>query len=1133
MPKLRGRKIFRSSKGPGATPAEGAAPGKDVGQPQLLQVAAHSQQFINRTPQRISTISSLMYEADHEEIRANLGQQQQQLPGTYRSAGSLDDDYYAPGHGDRASRPISPIKIPSGNGADASPSGTTLTQRLQRGYKSLSELRLKHIFAKQTTVRRDNIEVDRYVEQYERELKSEKRAQARRDREIAENYDIKVHTLSATRQNTFEDDEVEHEQFEKAKIHNSHETDESGMEATPPLPTRRKPGIAATRFAKVRKPPLEMEEEAREREETPPQPPPRPSSYKQLLNKLPNLPSLPQLSRTKEERPNGQENTPAAKSGLRQNIKRLRKSIKRPAKIKPKQAQADSDEEEAEVEAPPTKSSSGNLRARISRFASTEQLQQRWRKSFKGSSKAATEGAEKAETTTETAPGSTTSGVLGSLLLGSQLEKTLAKLNEKMHQLKFFQRHSANRNPEPTAGPKPNTVGHEPVEIDDDEELAATYHHSDSDEDEDGDGDSGEDISAEEAFGKIQEEEEDNSRRGSSSLSGAAPAHAARQMAKLAEIQAASKSGAAAWSSESLEEIADEDYPRVLIHQEHSDTFESTLIIAVASKGSVSPAVRSSASQTCGYLAYPEVKHFAYPGVKGSNNSSPISGLKRSPGLEIKASGGETHPSAKDSDSPSPEFQTPAAEASPWLPNEQIIAGFKEQTGSSSWPAPALYKPRSIDIFEAAAASGGSSAFADFDEVLRNAPVLRISAGSSCDTSGEEADDSSSRVTRIRVQSPQIGNSRESLMAQEEEDEELEADVEMEMEMEGVLDLELDLERDCSERPPSASPPPPPLPQRRPPPRVPATTAPIYDAVPPPLPVSKPPIPEKGPSTACVKSPPQVNPPLGKEKPPISKEKPPVGRENPPVSQENPPLGKGIPQRSASMSRPAKPLVKTSSLRLTYNEQVRPGDVGKVNKLISRFEGGRPRLCPRRMHSEEYERGREEDEEEEEPEAELEEEPLLELKNFQKRAVDSVTPTNRGVIIPQITVNNNNNERPTEPTEDEIAKSRKKKRESMELALDRQNSNCSRSEYGSPLSFPSSRRSSTPTNLAFNTPNPNPNANITSSYPILNTSANPIQNPVQILQQQRRSRRSMTRDDDNFYSFDSDEGELYNSNRFI
>lgn len=1097
LPKLRGRKIFRSSKSGsnaagGGTAGGSAKDGAGAAQQTHLQVAGQSQQFINRTPQRISTISSLMYEGEQEEIRANLGQSQ---PGTYRSAGSLDDDYYAPGSGDRASRPISPIKIPVvGALDDSSPSEngnvrTTFTQRLQRGYKSLSELRIKHIFAKQTTVRRDNIEVDRYVEQYERELKSEKLARERRDREIAENYDIKIKTLAGTRQNTFDDDDVEHEQFERGKI--SHETDESGMEATPPLPSRRKPGIAATRFAKVRKPPLEMEEEQQQAaaEESPqanppPPPPPRPSSYKQLLiNKLPHLPSLPnlpQFSRTKEETTktaeNADENNASRKLSIRQNIKRLRKSIKRPSKIKSKAAAPvpDSDEEEAtpdgqKTKDAPTRSSTANLRARLSRFASTEQLQQRWRKSFKVAKEP-----KELETKAEGSATGGASGVLGGLLVGSQLEKTLAKLNEKVHQLKFFQRNANNQNATTSKQPKPNTVGHEPIEIDDDE-LEATYHRSDSLEAENGNGnendDSGEDISAEEAFGQIQEEDneedhsQDQTKRGQSSVSGIATAHAARQMAKLAEIQAASKSGAAAWSSESLEEIADEDYPRVLIHQEHSDAYESTLIIAVASKGSsMSPVVRSS-------------------GLK----SSPAAGPKTSPHPEIRISASGPQKSMSYSPgnprgepvtkrSPSPEFKTPAggnkiapkSETSAWLPNEQIIAGFKEQT---SWPAPALYKPKSIDIFEASA--GGSAAFADFDEALRNAPVLRISAGSSIDTSGEEADDSCSRVTRIRVQSPQIGNSRESLMAQEEEDKEAERDSEEEEE-----------ERDPSERPPSESPPPPPLPQRRPPTKRPATP-PIYDAVPPPLPVSKPPPPpsvETIPSVASLPSP--------------------------------APVTRSMAQRSASMSRPAKPLVKTSSLRLTYNEQVRPGDVGKVNKLISRFEGGRPRLCPRRMHSEEYERCAQP--EDEEPEMEQ----ILELQIIERRAVDSVTPTNRAVVIPQITVNNNNNnERQLEQSDQsdqsahqEITDTRKTK--SMELALDRQNSNCSRSEYGSPLSFPSSRRSSTPTNLNANS-NSNPNP-----------STNPNQNPSQILQHQRRSRRSMTRDDDNFYSFDSDEGKV-------
>ncbi|KAH8272782.1 hypothetical protein KR026_011401, partial [Drosophila bipectinata] len=1040
LPKLRGRKIFRSSKS-GSTRAN-AGSTKDrgySGPPQQqqyqsqLQVAATSQQFINRTPQRISTISSLMYEGGGGEASADDIRRSESQPGTYRSAGSLDDDYYAPGSGERASRPISPIKIPSG-GEEAAGSSQppTLTQRIQRGYKSLSELRLKHIFAKQTTVRRDKIEVDRYVEQYERELKSEKRARERRDREIAENYDIQIKTLAGTRQNTFEEDEVEHEQFERNKGHHHHhqDTDESGLEATPPLPSRRKPGIAATRFAKVRKPPLEMEasgdqepdpDHDREAKTSPPkenQPPPRSSSYKQLLSKLPHLPSLPnlpQISRAKPEKEAKPEAT--TKSGLRQNIKRIRKSIKRPAKLKPKApASQDTDDEEESEEkkdaskdsnkAPP---SSSNLRARLGRFASTEQLQQRWRKSFKRT---------KDETPKEETA-AVAGGVLGGFLLGSQLEKTLGKLNEKMHQIKFFQRQG-----QAAKEPKPNTVGHEPVELDDDNELEATYHHSDSD-------DSGEDVSADEAFGEVQpeaspehlrkkkpllaerEREKDSAAKeqaeDQASLPAAKAAHASRQMAKLAEIQAASKGGAGttAWSSESLEEIADEDYPRVLIHQEHSDNFESTLIIAVATKN------------------------------------------------------------------PTPSPQQPAPpKASPWLPNDQIIAGFKQE---AAWPAPALYKPKSIDIFEA---SGGGTAFADFDEALRNAPVLRISAGSIA-SSIEEKDEGHTRVTRIRVQSPQIGNSRESLMAQDEEEEEEEEepeededDEEEDLEMELPVEA-IDLDDSLSERPPSASPPPPPLPQRRPPPIPKAIdNTPIYDAVPPPLPITKPP--EKEAKTEPIPNP---NP------------QPAAAR----VS---------LPQRSASMSRPAKPLVKTSSLRLTYNEQVRPGDIGKVNKLISRFEGGRPRLCPRRMHSEEYERACDE-----------EEEVLQEVLLQKVRAIDSVTPTNRNVVvIPQITLNNNNNNTEREPVKP------KEKVTTADPSLDRQNSNCSRSEYGSPLAFPSNRRSSTPTN------NNNNNPTIIPSNPNPNPNPNPI-----TIQHQRRSRRSMTRDDDNFYSFDSDEENSYYS----
>ncbi|EDW82546.1 uncharacterized protein Dwil_GK25074 [Drosophila willistoni] len=1052
LPKLRGRKIFRSSRdnvnnNKAGTAMAGGGGGGGVGDTshhhtslsssslQLPQQQQQSQQFINRTPQRISTISSLMHE-----------QQERMGPtSTYCSAGSLDDDYYAPDqhHNNRdVHRPISPIKMPSNQTESGTVERSSLTQRLQRGYKSLSELRLKHLFAKQTTVRRDQIEVDRYVQQYEAELRSEAKAQARRDREIADNYDIRIKTLATpqtSRQNTLDegneaDVATPPPTIKQRRSVAEHSGDESGMEeeATPPA-ARRKPigsGIAATRFAKVRQPPLQMPVNEEATATTPPEPPRPPSggAYKQLLQRLPaSLTSLPTLSRGKEKRESTPENAaepsklstlrfpmksktsvedsppqPPADGasskglGLRHNIKRLRKSIKRPLKATARTTTATTSQEsgdEDQTNARPN--SSVTLRTRLSR--STDQLQQRWRKSFKFS--------------TESDPSEANADGAGGAAAGAAyLERTFNKLNEKMHQLKFFQRQSSNvgvASPPSRKGPKPNTVGHEPIEIDD-EELAATYHHSDSDDD-----DSGQDVCAEEAFGQV---DEDAAAGGNKPIPANTSTNPRREMAKLAELQA--KRSSTAWSSESLEEIPDEDYPRVLIHQEHTDAFESTLIIAVAT---------------------------APPPIP------------------------------------------PPPVATNWLPNEKIIASFQEQV----WPAPALYKPKSIDIFEASSVGGAAGAFADFDEVLRNAPVLRISADveeedeEEEEEEDEEEDDSSSRVTRIRVRSssPQIGNSRESLMeAQQEEDEEEEDKEEM---------AARDKSSPETERPPSTSPPPPPLPQRRPnqvPVPVPVPPVPIYDAVPPPLPTSRPPLPL----------------PL------------------PIVSQAIVP-----PQRSASMSRPSKPLVKTSSLRLTYNEQVRPGDVGKVNKLISRFEGGRPRLCPRRLHSEEYESNYNNNNDVNDNDAAAaEEETRVEIEAMAKTIETDVTrtPTNR-TPIPEIVTSQPVNENLPE-AKGKVTKTTTSTE--IQLNLDRQNSNCSRSEYGSPLAYPSSRRCSTPTVSKLPPPPLTSSSSLTSGAGGL-VAAPAGHSQAHLRQINRRSRRSMTRDDDNFYSFDSDEENSYYS----
>ncbi|KAH8300880.1 hypothetical protein KR044_001669 [Drosophila immigrans] len=943
LPKLRGaRRIFRGESGIGsgnkAVPQRGAVAGAAVAAAAVAGATSGHQaaQFINRTPQRISTISSLMHEQTDGQQQQVSSHHLQPSGATYCSAGSLDDDYYAPygsSNAARASRPISPIKMPAESQEQQQQQGGTLTQRLQRGYKSLSELRLKHLFAKQTVVRRDGIEVQRYVEQYEAERRVEQMTQARRDRQIADNYDIHISTLPITRQNTLrQSEEKEVEQ----------EDDESGLETPPAVARKRKPvagsgGIAATRFAKVRQPPLQMPvaEESQD-----------------------------------EQQPAKQQ----MRQAVKQQLKRLRKSIKRR-----QQQQQQSDEGQPEQRA----SAASTLRARMRRFASSEQLPQRWRQSFTAGGQAtAGAGAGVADAATAAAGGG--GGV------AAQLERGLGKLNEKLQQLKFFQRKSQQQQQQQN---KPNTVGREPVEIDD-EELAATYHHSDSDSD-DGSDDSGQDVCAEEAFGQLEQQQ--SSRH--------------QTLATLAQFQAHAST---AWSSDSLEEIdplAEQqqqrrqqqqlattacDYPRVLIHQQHNtDGNESTLIIAVTT----------------------------------------------------------TPPT------PTP----PHSQQHQWVPNEQIIAGFNEQP-APVWPAPQLYKPKSIDIFES------GDAFADFDEALRNAPVLRISAGSS-DSNGdgdndgdgdEDADDSSSRVTRIRVQTPQIGNSCESLMEQQTLDQEEQQEEEHE---------EL-------ERPPSVSPPPPPLPQRRAPP--PSTVAPIYDAVPPPLPISKPPA-----TTATAALAPAATATTIADVS-IAATSPVIAA--PPACRQ--------PLRSASMTRPAKPLVKTSSLRLTYREQMHPNDVGKVNKLISRF-GGRPR----RLHSEELTICSDDDDDDDDDDVE---EPT------------TPTPSNHNNnIIPDIVTtaassnNNNNNDYET-------------------MQLDRQNSNCSRSEYGSPLAYPQQQQQLNATATTATT--------TTTATTIIAGRAGRTRAPqpqlqlqAQSLQLQRRSRRSMTRDDDNFYSFDSDEENSYYS----
>ncbi|XP_030378362.1 PHD finger protein rhinoceros [Scaptodrosophila lebanonensis] len=1165
LPRLRGRKIFRSSReNVNLENKKSATPQHELSPP-----APHAQ-FINHTPTRISTISSLMNERSQEHGKSGgmAGGRN-----TYRSAGSVDDvDYYGRSTGgERISRPISPVRLPATTPDDGVPARLSLGQRLQRGYKDISEFRLKHLFAKKTVVRRDGIEVQRYVEQYDEERRYEQLEQQCRDREIADNYKIKFHM---SRQSTLDSPGTGGSRPPPGRPSvGEHSGDESGMESTPPA---RKPGIAATRFSKVRNPPLPMpdQEETGDEAGAPKargaEAAPRASrsSYKermkqlrgsssQLLTKLPNLTgSKPKIDETTTDRQQSQERKRRAplspqqseenqaettattgagaaaapmRQAIRKNIKRLHKSIKRVQVPKTTttatktgaNATATDDSDEDQPTVPTVKPTrSARLKARLRRFKSSEEvstdapteslgsrLQQHWRNNFKRGGDDQSSPEKDKDQTREQVDRDTGSGNLLQKLrhirtrkapsqddldedatgpagtsasanrgMAAQLEerftqarqRTMKKVNEKMQQIKFFQR-GTNAEQASSRSPKPNTVGHEPVEIDD-EELDATYHHSNSSsEQEDSEQyDTDQELDACEAHPTAPSRRRQKQGEHADSLSQDSHADviAAHEMATLDQLQARTGGGSGvgltAWTTEPIlcEESQDSDgdaadasvYPRVLIHQDHSDAFESTLIIAVTrAAASASPAPRSNL-------------------------------LEAAPAPPRRSSAGE------------------------WVPNEQIIAGFLATDAEAAWQTQSkqkplvsstLYKPKSIDIFEASARQGGvSAAFGeDFEDALRNTPVVKISADSS--DSYEEAGTELSKtmainpVTTTTQLKRQIGNSRESLIAHmggepEESDDAEDEDDEEDTDSDGSKPHSNSSPPSAAPSPPPrCSPPPPPLPERRPPQPPPPTVAPIYDAVPPPLPATKPPqaVPTSSPVTVVAAVVPH------------------------------------IPERSASMSRPAKPLVKTSSLRLTYNEQVRPGDVGKVNKLISRFEGPqqqqrtRPRLIARRLHSEEYDMAAYSDNDGEELEALEARDTTPTPANINRRTIPEIVTT-----LPTSCNNNINNNMVLEKLPVSSAT------QATALSLDRQNSNCSRSEYGSPLAYPSSRRGSndqqTPTALC------RPHR---QQIPPQVQPQQQSRDQLELQRQTRRSRRSMTRDDDNFYSFDSDEENSYYS----
>ncbi|XP_017476448.1 PREDICTED: zinc finger CCCH domain-containing protein 13-like [Rhagoletis zephyria] len=1271
LPKLRPRRIFSRSREDLSRDSKGSKK-----EQQLQQQQQHSpfQQlsvrppippadFVNHSPQRISTISSLM----HQQKRGDSQR------GTYRSACSVDDDYPRPREfevPERLSRPISPIHTSiSGvtNERDAEGGAVakmSLSEKLQKGYKDITEFRLSHIFAKKTVVRRDVIQVDHYVERFNEDRERERAEQEQRDRKIADNYRF---NFKVSRQDTdnskrsmSSDDSPKQEPQKGGKTVHVQSEDESGMEATPPP---RKPGIASTRFARVRNPPLEQyisddsNNELDEDEELPvdrgghqkqrivqssPESGPKApaeSRGAKALYKLRSLgkrseetpeklgekkrraPLSPQQSEEKPELPIAAENDNPL-SVLKQNIKRFSKSIRRTQEAD--SSGAANPAEDTEGEGTPKKetkqiSRTEKLAARLRKFASheasTENLDetaspkqseeqrspiraaisnklQTWKKSFKRKPNE-TDGAQTGEETSPEREGdkekrtdklmkklrnmrqrkraSSTDDLDGTEDGANQTptgkskddncrravnfeerfeqarKRTLKKVNEKMQQIKFFHKSQENIEKESGGGSKKDAgkpAEQEYEDQSDDERTIYVRPHT-----------AARRAAARDTPSDSEEEQQPESEERVEQIR-----HVEREFDGT-HIQHTR----AIWTTknlltDSLDSETDTELPRVLIHQDNSDQFESTLIIAVTRPA---PPVTPTTPIIEEIHDEPPMKP-----LRASRTPSP--GSSRAewiPNNEIISSFLEITPPSKRRLSSEAILPAPRghlrkmsldsnSDSDSWIPElarakklgQQSRDGSEEGASAATlnsidekeepWKVhhthcdDKLYKTRSIDIFEASVRKGGAiAAFDDFEEELRDEPILKvpqrhIDSSFEKDSSEEPFaadDDNSSRVTKIlrsvireeceevqenvdeklEMKLPQVpqrkfSNSSESLIANidENESERIKLHEKDNDESNAYEDDE-----DDDDRPPSAAPSPPPS----------------MSPPPPPLPLRK--------SVLITsKTTEEGSPPLPTTKPPVQ----PI----PPAKPSQPPR---IPDRTPSMTRIAKPLVKTSSLRLAYNEQVNPSDVGKVNKLISRFETPqskltqRPRIIRRgltRDESEEYsddddlEEDEDEDGEQDTDEANANaerdvtptptntprtyslESETESLHVISKHATttkprtlsleETTTTTNRSIVgnsnqtkvyseVPRITLNYDNN---------------------SNLSLSRASS-----EYGSPLEYPSSLIGSTET-----TPIPE------RRPPDLST-----------LRNAERNRRSMTRDDDKFLSFDSDDENSYYS----
>ncbi|XP_050330942.1 LOW QUALITY PROTEIN: protein PIP82 [Bactrocera neohumeralis] len=1251
LPKLRSRRIFGRSR-------EDLSRNKGSTKEQQRQQSIRQQptqppippaDFINHSPRHISTVSSLM----HQQQQQQRGDSQR---GTYRSACSVDDDYPSPRQfqtAGRISRPISPIHTSGNDGESEHVEPTvaklSLAEKLQKGYKDISEFRLSHIFAKKTVVRKDVILVDQYVERYNEEREREQAEQERRDRKIADNYrfNFKLSRQDTDNSKRSVSSEESHKQVDNRRAKNipDQSEDESGMEATPPP---RKPGIASTRFARVRNPPLEQyitDESNNELDEDDEVPAPivvkqkskivqsSPESMskgavnRNALSKLRNMsqsseetpekigerkrrraPLSPQQSEEKQEAPAATVNDNNPLSVIKQNIKRFSKSIRRAQEPEPNATNANT-AEDTDGDGTPKKetkqvSRTEKLAARLRKFASheasTENLDegtpkkteeqrspirtvitnklQNWKKSFKrrpteseaqtGDETSPERNAEKGEKRTDNlmkklrnirqqkrahstddldgteedeahnTPTGTTKDVNARKTVNFEKrfeqarQRTLKKMNEKMQQIKFFHKSQENLDKECSATTKEASKHHEVDAEEESEDERTVYVRPHT---------AARRAAARDTPSDSEDEQQQTGRERikTDKLTQSEYEFDDEDMQHTRTL----------WTTknllnDSLDSETDVAFPRVLIHQDNSDQFESTLIIAVTRPAPSKPSTPIIEE------IHDDAPKFKPP--RRSRSPSPGSGRAEwIPNNEIISNFLEITPPSQRRLSAEAILPTPRghtrkmsmdsnSDSDSWIPenarNKKISLPNKEDSMEAAtgvtlnsideneepWKVyqhayceEKLYKAKSIDIFEASVRKGGAkAAFDDFEEELRDEPILRvpqkhIDSSFEKDSSEEPFaadDDNSSRVTKISVsvireeceEIKESENNKENIKLPQgsPKGDGLNAHLD-EHERKIVHNKDEDADKDeddDDDRPPSAAPSPPPS----------------VSPPPPPLPLRKPIL---LPSKSM------------EESPPVPTMKPPMPPSKPPPR---------IPDRTPSMTRIAKPLVKTSSLRLAYNEQVKPSDVGKVNKLISRFETPqsnvtqRPRVIRRRLtrdESEEYTDDEDDLEEEEDGE------PETDAMNANSERDVTPTPTNTPRMyslesdtesLPTVATKVNTTKRTTVKIEENVTITQRSNVSNgntskvysdlprITLNFDNNsnlNLSCASSEYGSPLEYPSSLIGSTETT------------------PIPERKPQEVQN----LRSAERNRRSMTRDDDKFLSFDSDDENSYYS----